>query len=424
MRRISILLLILFACLIAAPLQLAAQKPHYTVTDLGTLGGTFSESGIFHPLGGEWVTGDSTLTNDTADHAFLWHRGRIKDLGTLGGPNSFGWGLNANGDVVGAADTLASDPLQQQFCFSGDNSICLPFLWRNDIRKMTALPTLGGYNGAASGINGRDDVAGQAQNTSLDPTCLAVGSQVQQLEPVLWRKGRVYQLQMVPGDTGGAAFAINDWGQVVGTTFPGLCLTPSPSHAVLWQNGKAIDLGSNGGANTNEAHAINSWGQVVGVSGVSGDTTHHAFFWQRGMMTDLNTLPGDFESSAWGINNWAQVVGISINASGDNLRAFLWQNGVMTDLNTLIPADSPLYLLTADGINDWGQIVGTGYQGSTQEEHAYLATPIWHIASSDATAAPSETTQRPAIALPDNARKLLQRRGMVGRFKGGLIRPQ
>ena len=316
---ISATVITLLAAL-ALPTQCLAQHklPYYTVVDLGTLGGAFSETGAFHPLGRQWVTGDSTLTNDTADHAFLWHRGRMTDLGTLGGPNSFGWGLNDNGDAVGGADSSATDPLQEQFCFYGDNYICLPFIWQNNRHKMIALPTLGGNNGAASGINGRNEVVGQAENANIDQTCVGTGSsQVLQLEPALWRKGKVYQLTLVPGDLEGAAFAINDWDQVAGVTFPGFCV--APSHAVLWQNGKAFDLGSLGGANTNEAYGINNWGQVVGVSGVSGDTTHHAFFWQWGVMTDLNTLPEDSKSSAWGINNWAQVVGASIDAS-DNYR--------------------------------------------------------------------------------------------------------
>jgi probable HAF family extracellular repeat protein len=423
MRRFSILLLIVFPCLVAAPLRLSAQRlPHYTVIDLGTLGGTFSETGLFRPLAGGWLTGDSTLPNDTADHAFLWHRGRMRDLGTLGGPNSFGWGVNDSGNAVGGADSSATDPLQEQFCFSGDNSICLPFLWRNDIRKMIALPTLGGTNGAASGINNADEVVGQAENAKTDQTCVGTGSsQVLQLEPALWRKGKVHQLALAPGDADGAAFAINDWGQAVGTTFLGYCA--APEHAVLWQNGTAVDLGNLGGANANEAHGINNWGQVVGVSDLAGDTTHHAFLWQWGVMADLGTLSDDVMSSAWGINNWAQVVGNSVDAH-DNSRGFLWQWGVMTDLNTLIPSDSPLYLLTANGINDWGQIVGIAWQWNMSEEHAYLATPTWYAGENAASAAPRENTQRPFVTLPENIRKLQQRRGPLGLFKGGLIQPQ
>ena len=407
---------------LALPPQCLAEArdqklPQYTVVDLGTLGGTFSETQGDNALGGEWVTGDSGLPNDTVLHAFLWHRGRIRDLGTLGGPNSFGWGVNESGNAVGGADTSANDPLGEQYCFgAGDNSICLPFLWRNDIHKMIALPLLGGNNGAASGINSQGEVVGQAENANIDQTCVGTGStQVLLIEAALWRNGKVHQLALIPGDAEGSAFAINDWGQVVGATSFGFCA--APEHAVLWQNGTAIDLGNLGGMNDNEAYAINDWGQVVGKSDVSGDTTFHAFLWRNGWMTDLGTLSNDSASIAFGISNTGQVVGNSYNASG-NPRGFLWQWGVMTDLNTLIPSDSPLYLLTANGINDWGQIAGIAYESSSGEYHAYLATPGCGEAGSENTTAAA--TERPRATLPENARKLLQRGALVGRIKGGL----
>src|ERR1035437_187980 len=59
----------------------------YTVTDLGTLGGTSSSSdGI--SSNGTYVTGQSN--NGSATHAFSTTGGAMKDLGTLGG-NSTGY---------------------------------------------------------------------------------------------------------------------------------------------------------------------------------------------------------------------------------------------------------------------------------------------------------------------------------------------
>jgi hypothetical protein len=45
-------------------------------------------------------------------------------------------------------------------------------------------------------------------------------------------------------------------------------------------------------------------------------------------------------------------------------------------LNTLVPAGSPLYLLTAFTINDRGAITGFGFDPATGAIHAFLATPV------------------------------------------------
>ena len=55
----------------------------YTLTDFGTLGGTFSQAFAVNNKG--WVVGFSTTEGDAALHAFLWRGGIMTDLGTLGG---------------------------------------------------------------------------------------------------------------------------------------------------------------------------------------------------------------------------------------------------------------------------------------------------------------------------------------------------
>jgi probable HAF family extracellular repeat protein len=150
----SIATMTLFAAL-ALPLRVAAQEqqqqtaqmlPHYTVTDLGTLGGTFGQAfGINNK--GE-VVGWSTLPGDTVTHAFLWRKGLITDLGAFGGTVSVAYAINERSEVVGTSETSVPDPLGEDFCAYGDHLICLPFLWRGGV--MTALPTLGGDNPSSS----------------------------------------------------------------------------------------------------------------------------------------------------------------------------------------------------------------------------------------------------------------------------------
>jgi len=201
---------------------------------------------------------------------------------------------------------------------------------------MTPLPTLGGNNGFAAGVNSRGQVAGQAEIASPDPTCdPLITPQVLQAKPVIWRNGSIRELPTFAGDPDGQAEAINDIGQAVGSS--GSCIN-ARQHALLWQNGRAINLGTLGGTMNNVAFDINNQGQersampssvrpsadcpehcrnehhrakVVSSSGLPGDTTFHAFLWQNGVMRDLGTLSGDVMASWIHIHNAPMVNQIS-----------------------------------------------------------------------------------------------------------------
>jgi probable HAF family extracellular repeat protein len=123
------------------------------ITDLGTLGGRntgYGISGLYVGADQLNARGDAVGFSQTAagaDHAFLWSDGRMIDLGTLGGTNSYAWGVNDRGDVVGASETA-----------DGRRSA---FLWQDgvmiDLGALTGSPG-GGY---ASAINNRGQVIGR-----------------------------------------------------------------------------------------------------------------------------------------------------------------------------------------------------------------------------------------------------------------------
>ena len=398
---------------LATPTLLAAQNQspdkhqvHYTVQDLGSLGGSLAQAGGISNTG--WVEGFSLLPGDEVFHVFLWHKGVMTDLGTLGGSNSFAeYRPNNFGDAGGYSETSIPDPNGEDFCGFGNGVICLAFFWHNNV--MTAQPTLGGNNASGFGTNDWGQMAGMAENTTPEPTCDDSG-QIFQYKPVVWKKGRIRELPTLSGDPVGEAIAINIWGQSVGVTGP--CFAGNfgvTSHMVLWQNGKAIALGNLGGDMGNFAQDVNDWNQVVGLSDLSGDATFHAFLWQNGKIRDLGTLPGDVHSNAESINNLGEIVGKSSDADF-NGGAVIWRNGVITDLNALIPPDSPLYLLNATSNNDWGQIVGSALDNNTGEIHAFLATPT-HGDGADQAEATRKAVQRPKVTLPKNVAKMLDRRG-------------
>jgi probable HAF family extracellular repeat protein len=386
----------LFA-LLAVAVRLSAQDQQgsnepapYRVINLGNpLGGSSSAGNAMNNLG--WSMGVANLPGDTTQHAELWLRGLHLDLGTLGGPNSAVIFANHSdrGQIVGISETADMDPLVETWSCAGaffltvTHHICLGFVWQNGV--MTALPTLGGYNGVASSANNLGQIVGWAETAVNDPTCVL--PQVQQFEAVIWGPGKdqIQQLSPLGDDPDSAATAINDKGQVVGIS--GICQNAvgafSAKHALLWQDGQPTDLGDIGGHGWNTPTFINNQGQIVGFANASGDLVSgqlalkfHAFLWTKDRgMRDLGTLSGDAISEALGINEIGQVVGVSYGPGFSHPRAFLWQNDVMTDLNSLVPAGSTLTLQVAGDINDRGEITGAALDSNTKTNPAFLAIP-------------------------------------------------
>ena len=67
-------------------------------------------------------------------------------------------------------------------------------------------------------------------------------------------------IAVLPGGEVSAAVAINERGQVIGSSG----MTGGWSHAFLWQNGKITDLGMLSGGRDSYSSVINYKGQIVG----------------------------------------------------------------------------------------------------------------------------------------------------------------
>ena len=390
----------------------SAESPSYTVTDLGPVG-PFGQP--FNVSNNSLAAGDALMGNNY--HSILWYRGQQIDLGkaAFGGPNSVGYTVNVRAQVVGEAETSVPDPYGEDFCGFGTNLVCLPYIWQNGL--MTPLPTLGGRSGVANWINAEGQVVGAAENTTWDAACPP--PQRFQFRPVTWVNGKAQELPLVNGDPVGIAYSVNDNGQIAGAS--GLCSTFSPyylanivpTHALLWQNGAATDLGSLGGTGKfggNIAFAVNNKGQVVGNSDLAGDTANHGFIWQNGHITDMGMLPGDIGSASLAINDNGDVVGVSIDKDF-NARGFIWRNNVMVDLNSLVPPDSPLYIELSCSINARGEIVGQGIDKTTGELRGYMLTPGAGPTNGSISPAMREAP-RPAVLSPDAPRSRIGRFGI------------
>jgi probable HAF family extracellular repeat protein len=293
---------------------------------------------------------------------------------------------NVIGLIAGISQTDEPDPLEEAWSCSaffppatGTGYRCLGFVWQKGV--MRPLPTLGGTHGFATGANNWGQVVGWAENKVRDRSCVL--PQKLQFRAVVWGPGphQIRELPPLPRteDSVSAATAINDWGQVVGIS--GKCDDAvgkfSANHDVMWERGVPRDLGDIGGGAWNTPMAINAQGDVAGFGNVSdtpnGEFNAHAFLWTReGGMRDLDTLGDDVFSQAYGINARRQVVGRSCDQDF-NCRAFLWQDGVMTELKQLVPGYRGTLTIAAD-IDDLGRISGQAVD-ATGARVAFLATP-------------------------------------------------
>ncbi|HEX6750121.1 MAG TPA: hypothetical protein VF092_22695 [Longimicrobium sp.] len=323
--------------------------PHTEVRDLADLG-TF---GWNHGFGFEInnrgeIAGRTDLgppNAPTQAHAVFWSpRDGVTDLGTLGGTNSETRALNDHGLVVGLAQK-AGDALFQRHptvwrvSQSGFETIELgpfvngqaedvnnagvvvgwstPFVfgpptgfrWTED-GGIETIPPIAGLRSQPGGINEAGDVVG---SSTVSPPFVDHAV-------IWWRDGTVTDI----GTMGGNAMArsINARGEVAGfgQVCPGCAF-----HAFYWSaEDGLIDLGTFGGTRS-FAFEIDNHGRVAGFY-ETADLVRHAFIWTKeGGKVDLPTL-GGAESSTGSINARGQVTGRAADASG-TVHAVIWQLG-------------------------------------------------------------------------------------------------
>lgn len=324
--------LIQFALLSAT--SQAWALPAYTITDLGTLGGSLSAAMDINARGE--VVGRS-YTASGLTHAFLYSNGLMNDLGAAGG-SSYSEGINDHGQIVGSSGSRA-------------------FLYDNGV--MTEIGTLGGSSSSAQSINNAGQIVGYSD------TGRGYNRAFSYANGVMTDIGTL-------GGANSAAFDINASGQIVGGS--STAASAGHSHAFLYDNGTMTDLGTLGGGRS-DARGVNNVGQIVGQAWTA-QGNGRAFLYTNGIMMDLGTLGGNENASysyATSINNRGQVVGTSWT-NGSDPHAFLFDDDQMIDLNSLVAAGARWTSLIEVVINDAGQIAGVGINHGLR--HAFIMSPV------------------------------------------------
>lgn len=188
-------------------------------------------------------------------------------------------------------------------------------------------------------------------------------------------------LGVLPGKTESMAAAINNIGQVAGTSSKGESLESAFRFNSNGGGKKSLeDIGRSQSGAISRAFGINEIGQVVGDSSFginsSRDAVTHAALFSNGLVQDLGFLKagGNF-SRGNDINASVQVVGFSSpTRDGQNSRAFFWSAATgMVDIGTL----GGLYA-QASAINDAGFITGFAQTADSVSKaiDAFLYQPI------------------------------------------------
>jgi probable HAF family extracellular repeat protein len=322
-------------------------------------GATFASSTIFFPAA-------------TETHAFLWRNGKVLDLGTLGGPDSNAWTINARGEIAGWSFTsFDANP-------STGAPTMDPFFWSPENGKMIDIGSLGGTSSYVTMVNDRGQVAG-ASNLAGDGT----------EHPFLWSKSTGMLDLGTLGGTFGHPDWLNDLGEVVGFA---TTANDATGHAFLWRDGVMTDLGTLGTDPFSEAASINSKSQIVGATFILGVADLREFLWENGgPMVDLNTLvlPG---------SNLSLIGGGVINDRGEISCGGVLPNGD-THACLLIPCDE-----------DHPNIEGCDYD------------PVDPTVAAQAPAAPLARTVAATASQPvlSPAERIAQIRSIMARRRGSL----
>ena len=349
MKKIILILVLLglLACVFAYMMH-APSKAVYKVTDLGILGGENSHAVDINNncqiVGYYYFQRDNYIYK----HAFIWEKGVIKYLGTMGFKNNTPIAINDKGQVIGRLQDKGKK-------HRADESW---YIWQNG--KMTELNALNALHAYPKSFNNAGQIVG------------IIWDDKEEYQGFFWEKGKITKLKPIDGKPVNA-IKINNNGQILAYTQR----DDYTYRTFVITNGKPVEITLEGYRSLRPG-AVNDIGDVILETGRSYHEKRATVLCSKGKSIFLQGLRGTHEyPHADSINTNGVIIGAceSNKPFPQSIVPFIWEKGRLQLLDDLIPADSGWELGSADAINDKGQIVGCGTR-DRKNGYALLLTPV------------------------------------------------
>ncbi|MHA3771557.1 hypothetical protein ACXR0O_08470 [Verrucomicrobiota bacterium sgz303538] len=337
------------AAIVVTSFTAAYAQPVYTLRELPTPAG-YDSAAPYSINDQGFIVGCASNPNPNSMVATVWRNGTVSVLGKLDkGTYSIANAINSKGVIVGEGD-------------DGDGR---PLGWITSGSKLVNFFSNNGGNTHPIAINDNGDVGGYYIKFSS-----SWRGAIWKVDPKDARKSTKIDLPLLIGNdplqASATPFAFNKSMQAAGWVGNEVI----GQHAALWNNDAAhslVDLGTYPGDWTSIANSLNDFGQVVGESYPPANS--RPVMWNNDpahTVIELPLLPGDNYGTASFINNQGTIIGSSSynqrepwTWSPQHTRIVIWIDGEVFDLESLLDGTGTGWTLqTVMGMNNLGQLVG------------------------------------------------------------------